>query len=226
LKRYLLIIFLISIFAFQGIDVNAQLMSNLKAQKLISVANNYLSKNDFLLAIEYYEKAKEISKNDTPIITKLAECYKLNKEYDKAVILYDTLIYLGINSVENTFNKALCIKAIGDYNFALAILTELKTKSCPPKIKRLIDTEISNCKFAIKEIKQPRSISIFHPKKPFNDIRNEYAPFFLNDTSIIFAATEPESKLIYTVYDTVPLPETKLYRGTYTNEKMAKTRII
>ncbi len=199
-----------------------QVSEKLGARKYINSGDNFVLQSDYILAIDSYKKAIQNAPKDYKTIQKLAKCYIENKEFTKAVKQFNVLINNNYSKNENSYLKAHCHKNSAKYEFALEILEPLLKEKLDRTLRKLITLEIENCQFAINTINDPKGITIFHLKKPVNDIRSEYSPYFINDSIIIYAQVEPTDEITYSIYDSTPIPNAKLFYASYNNNKWEK----
>ncbi len=68
------------------------------------LGNNYMLQNNFSKAIEYYQKSIELKKDYVGAYISLTTAYESNKEIDKAIETYRTILPLGSNNSEFLFN--------------------------------------------------------------------------------------------------------------------------
>lgn len=68
------------------------------------LGNNYMTQNNFAKATEYYQKSISLKKDYAAAYMSLASAYESNKEIDKAVETYKTILPLSANNAEVLFN--------------------------------------------------------------------------------------------------------------------------
>ena len=83
----------------------------------------YRRVNDVDNAIVNYKKALELQKDkrDIELVSDLAECYHIKKEYKEAIKYYDEVLTVKPDDYTTKFNKALALHAIGNYQGAIVL---------------------------------------------------------------------------------------------------------
>ena len=103
----------ILIFLFLSINIT---LSNAQ----ISKADKYYAKLEYAQAIPIYEKAlKKTVDNKQDALLKLADCYRILNEYQKAEICYKQAIDMGTAPADAIYNYGNVLKSNNKYNEAL-----------------------------------------------------------------------------------------------------------
>lgn len=99
-----------------------------KGNEYVDIGCDYLNKNNFNTAIEYFNKAIEINPNYKYGYFNRANAYLRLKEYQNAINDYNKVIELDPTCYEALFNRGLIYydlrlynKAINDYNIVLKL---------------------------------------------------------------------------------------------------------
>ena len=75
--------------------------------KFLEEAGNSLINRDYKVAIEFYYKALAEEEEDKVfILTKIAQCYMLLNNYDKAIYNYEKVTELDPNNIDNYISLA------------------------------------------------------------------------------------------------------------------------
>lgn len=101
-----------------------------RAYQNIAIVYKRLLKNDE--AIKNFQKALSLQKDkrDLALVSDLAECYYLNKDYTNALKYYDEVLASNPDNYDVKYNKAVILHSMNKYNDAIALYNELlKVKS-------------------------------------------------------------------------------------------------
>ena len=88
-------------------------------------AGEALSEQNYKKAIELYYKALAEDENNVFILNKIAHCYILLNNYNKAAFNYEKMIELDPKNIETYLNLAKVYENISDKNEAIDILNKL-----------------------------------------------------------------------------------------------------
>lgn len=99
-----------------------------RAYQNIGVA--YRRVNDIDNAIKNYAKALELQKDkrDIALVSDLAECYHIKKDYVNALKCYDEVLAKNPDDYDTKYNKALVLHAQKNYKDAISLYNELLEK--------------------------------------------------------------------------------------------------
>lgn len=123
------------------IDQNIPLNANRATQLDIYLlkANAYIQQDNYPLAEQHFQKAKEIFGDDTRIINGLAQMALLNKEFAKARITINQALSMAPSNAQSRLISGLIYQAERQYNKALIEFENAyKSASEDPAIKRAL----------------------------------------------------------------------------------------
>lgn len=206
---------------------------SLKAQDTINVkqytprecksfGKNAMQQGDFYAASKYFEQYLKLRPNNYKVAYKLAESYRLNRDYMNAQKWY-----------QEAFDKSKAKKTIALYYYALMLkmngscdkakeqFNRFKKESSGDKsmleFRKQMKNEIAGCDSAVKMENMLAKIAVTHLDTSINKIHVEHAPVLLDDNSLMYASLRTDKK----VYTTISAEDTVVggVRKFYTAKK-------
>ena len=197
-------------------------VQNSNAQKCsLSKANNYYINLNYSKAIPLYERVLKKSQGDFETMTKLADCYRLTNNTDKASDLYARIVDLPDIPPINKYYYAQTLLSKGEYQKAAEYFKKYQEVSRDPYVK-----SINNLSNYFKD-----SANYKITKVSFNSKNNDFSPALLENQKIVFVSSRPESRLVnythgWTGYSFTHLLYTeKNKKNKYKNPKMFSRKI-
>ncbi len=187
------------------------------ARQLKNLGNSGMTLGDYGAASQYFEAYLKLKTKDYKIAFKLAESYRLNRDYAPALNWYEKAYTLSDKTfVLPLFYYALMLKMNGDCDKAkenfLLFKKQAASDDLSQKLKTQVKAEIAGCDSVQKKPVDPKiKIAITHLDTSINKIHVEAAPIFLNDSNIVYAALRSNKKEYIIQNDTLSTPLRKLY---------------
>ncbi len=222
LKRALLCLFLLTGLFFSTLNRTlAQPESNistLKPWQLKNVGKNAVRLGDIYSAITYYERYCELKPQNYDVAYTLAELYRQARDYKKAETAY-LKCYTGEpeSHVKALYYYALMQKMNGNYikskeSFLKFSKEYAKNKDKDNKFfKKMAKNEIAGCDIAKGLIDKPLQLALTHLDTSINKAHVEFAPFPLNDSTLLYASLRADSIEHFAQGDSVKRPVRQFY---------------
>lgn len=179
-------------------------VQNIPANKLKSMGKASLQMGDTYSAIDYFEAYSQ-KKDDYEVMYLLADCYRLARNYTEAKKWY-----------EKAYKAKPSKNVLALYYFASMLKTEQKydeagrqfkafRKQYPGSnsdvdFKRLAAYQIIACDTAQQIIDSAVSVEIRHLTGSVNKASIEFAPQFINDSTLLYASLRTDTA-VYSVLD-------------------------
>ncbi|MFM6946187.1 MAG: hypothetical protein ACKOWW_03540 [Flavobacteriales bacterium] len=192
-RFYLVLVLLIS---------SHSLMGQKQAAKFIAHADQQVAQQDFIEALDYYQRALELTPTSIELLWKIAQTNDAAKDYKNAAKFYLKVYELDPESIqfeEAQLKYALMLKQQGLYKEALAQFKEVKQHFSEDKTNvfyKKAAQEVSSCTWVLKQLKNQNASeqAAMHPH-PINTLDVEFAHAVRNH-QIYFSALKPDSLAI------------------------------
>ena len=193
--------------------LSAQDKENLSPRELKNLGISADRMNDPYQAIDFYEKYLEAEKDDAMIRYRIAENYRLARDYKNAAENYETAYQLK----PEKYSKALYYQAqmqqsLGNYEKAIELnelfRDEYRGAKDAIEMRRLADIAIEGCKLAISDSLRKDAI-ISHLDKSINKAHIESSPIYRNGK--LYYTSLPMDKLEYIPVDKEDVPKRQFY---------------
>ncbi|WP_164108446.1 MULTISPECIES: OmpA family protein [Sphingobacterium] len=160
---------------------------NKKAQNAYENAAKHLSLQDKHAAITELQHAILLDPEFATAYQQLADLYRSEKQYQKAIPLYKKVLQIDPNLTKLTlFGLGESMLANGEYQVALNFLTTYAKENLNPKSRQKVDKYIQDCVFALKQIPDT-SVHLEKLPTAINTLDDEYFPKLTADARrIIF----------------------------------------
>lgn len=187
--------------------------------QLKSFGKNAFKQGDYSSAAMYYQSFVDAKPKNASITYKLAESYRLSKDYRNAEAAY--LKAYELNPKKNTlalYYYATMLKMNGRFDksdeYYAKFKKEYKGKDKSAYMK-MIGNNAKAAAFVSNSLKNPVKVSIQHLDSTINTGHVEAAPFYLNDSTIIYSSLKTDQKYFYlnTEDSTSNEPFRKLYKA-------------
>lgn len=183
---------------------------------LKNFARNADRLGDVYTAIDYLEKYCKIKQRDGEMQFRLAELYRISRNYEKAATQY-AKVYKGWSDKYPVaiFYQAQMLKATGNYTDAKEIFTKAQKKLKNFKSETINSTvlkdEIKGCELAEGIKAKPLKVSMDHLNTTINKPHIEFSPIPVSDSVMIYASLKMDSIMHFKRDDTSPLPVRQFY---------------
>ena len=159
---------------------------------------------DIYSAIDYYTKYVELKPKKDRYKYLVAELYKEARNYQLALEWYEKVY----ESVPEQFPMAMFrvaemqIMANGEYSAAkdslLSFKKKYKAEAKEKTTKKMLTAKIDGCEMAEEIIGAPLEIIVTHLDTSINTAHVEFAPIFLDDTTLLYSALKSRKLMYYT----------------------------
>jgi hypothetical protein len=167
--------------------------------KYIAHADQQVEEQDYIEALDYYERALELAPTSIDLLWKLAQTNQAAKDYKNAAKFFLKVYELDPESLQfeqAQLNYALMLKQQGLYKEALAQFKEVKQHFSEDKtiaIYKKAAQEVSACTWVLKQLKnQSADEQVELKPHPINTLDVEFGHTVLNKR-IYFSALKPDS---------------------------------
>lgn len=183
------------------IGVSAQSKSGeqwLSAGQLKNFARNADRLGDVYTAIDYLERYCKIKPKDAELNFRLAELYRVSRNYEKAAPQYAKAYKNDPDKFPVAlFYQAQMLKSLGKYDEAKEMFTKaqrkLKDFRSETITSAVLKDEIKGCETASAIINAPVKVSMDHMNSTINRPHIEFSPIPFNDTILIYASLKLDS---------------------------------
>ena len=215
---------LFSLFVTHGAFAQETNLQNTKfsAGKLKRLGYNSLKYGDTYSAIDFFE-AYLTKKKNVHVKYSLAECYRAARNYKPARDLYSEVYEQKPKTYPLAlYHKATLLKTEKRYDEARMLFQKFKKSSAATingiDYKKLTTSQIQSCDSALKWLENPKNAGIFHANESINKSSIEFAPLYLSDSVLLFAALRSDT-IVYTVVDREmhEIPQRKFYTAKFAN---------
>lgn len=167
--------------------------------KYIAHADQQVEVQDYIEALDYYQRALELAPTSIDLLWKLAQTNQAAKDYKNAAKFFLKVYELDPESLQfeqAQLNYALMLKQQGLYKEALAQFKEVKQHFSEDKtiaIYKKAAQEVSACAWVLKQLKnQSADEQVELKPHPINTLDVEFGHTVLNKR-IYFSALKPDS---------------------------------
>ncbi len=191
LKKYILSLVLFSSFA----SLIAQPVTTVTYDVMLETAENAMAENDYVNALEWFQKAYKESK-DKDIAVKIAGLSYLMRDYEKAEKAYDRILKRDrLNQYQDQrLYYAKSLKAMGKFQEAYNEFYSFAETTEDPEDKADAEFEMAGIK-KMGELEQNIDAVIKYAGKKVNFGQAEYSPRYYNDGTLYYG-TFGENKAI------------------------------
>ncbi len=208
-------------FAFGFAQTDSVTLSRMSAKDLKKLGNNAVLQGDHNSAVDYYQFYLKTNKNDSKIQYKLAESYRLTRNYEKAEKMY----IKAYNSdpeknVLALYYYADMCKASAKYDKAkenyAKFTKEYKGKEA--KLKKQAKKEIVFCDSVKNIVNQSQKFVIQHLDTSINKAHVELSPISIDENTLLYASLRTDKKEYITEgEDSANIPVRKFYTAKKIN---------
>jgi tetratricopeptide (TPR) repeat protein len=167
--------------------------------KLVAHADQQVLQQDYIEALDFYQKALVLEPTSLELLWKMAQAYQASKDYINGAKFYLKVYELdpeGMQFNEAQLNYALMLKQQSLYKEALAQFKEVKLKFDEDKsslIYKKAAQEVGACNWVLKQLKnQTAEEKAPLRPHPMNTLDAEFGHAILNQ-ELYFSALKPDS---------------------------------
>jgi len=187
-------------------------------------ADKYYSTLNYAKAIPFYEVLAKQPQPEPTILIKLAHCYRMVNNNEKALSNYQKLLMTTSN-----------VNPIYKYYYAKALMSKGDYKNALDMFKKYIDIDQRNENFA----KFISNIQMYYidsskykiTKTTFNSSYNDFSPFILENDKIVFVSSRPTAKLVNYIHGWTNKQYLRIFyteknkKGNYKKPKLFSNKI-
>ncbi|HEX7412827.1 MAG TPA: OmpA family protein [Bacteroidia bacterium] len=227
IKHKYFIVFLFVVFGFYTQAQDTIQIQDLKAVQCKRLGNNAVTQGDYNAAVEYYAQFMKLKPDNAKVAYKLAEAYRINRDYINAQDWYEKACRFSNQSNHMAlYYDALMLKMNGNCDKAKVQFAKFKKEAKgleASQYKKQMKAEITGCDSAISFSKQLNKISVTHLDTSINKIHVEHSPVMLDTNTLLYSSVRVNKK-VYTVQsssDTAVGAYKKFYTAKKENGKWA-----
>jgi OOP family OmpA-OmpF porin len=201
-------------------------IQTLKAGECKRFGKSAVLQGDYNAAAEYYAQYMKLKPNNASVAYKLAEAYRINRDYISAQEWYEKAYALsGSSNGLAVYYYGLMLKMNGNCDKAKEQFAKFKKQAGrtpgASDLKKQMKSEVEGCDSAIAFTKKTDRIHVTHLDSTINKIHVEHSPVMLDTNTLLYSSIRTDKKL-YTVQsheDTVVGAYKKFYIAKKLNGK-------
>lgn len=188
-----------------------------KVKKQVKAANKMLTKGNIYAASDLYEEIMTHAPDDVVTAYKLAESYRIARDYKKAEDWYFKVTEMDPVDFSHAYYwYALMLKMNAKYEAARAEFDDFQKryKGDDEKLKKWAKIESDGCKLALKLKEDPLPVNVMHLNDKVNSAYSDIAPLMWNDTTLLFASLPTDTVIVISGNATANDHHIKFYKST------------
>lgn len=194
----------------------------LKPRELRSFGNNAMRQGDYAAATAYFERFLQIRENNHKVAFKVAESYRLNRDYHNAKGWYGKAYAMSKNTYAPAlYYHGLMMKMDGNCDSARVKFNAFRKQAgddaLSKALKKQVKSELAGCDSVVPM--PPAKIAISHLDSTINLVHIEAAPLYLNDSTLIFSSLRTNKREFLVGGDTTNMPRRQLYKAVRVNNE-------
>jgi outer membrane protein OmpA-like peptidoglycan-associated protein len=207
----------------KGVAQDTSTTRHYTPRQLKQLGKSGMEQGDFYAASMYYEKYMKARPNDYQTAFKLAESFRLSRDYVQALTWYEKSYTLSKNTYFlPVYYYALMLKINGNCDKAkenfLLFRKKADTDELSQQLKKQSKNDIAGCDSL--QGKEPKNkLIVTHLDTSINKIHVEASPIFLDDSNIVYSALRSNRKEYIIPNDSLATPVRKLYMAKKTDGK-------
>lgn len=166
-------------------------VSGLKPKKLLKEIKHQLKASNYYDASDYLEIYLERNPDDMGTAYKLAETYRISRDYKSAERWYDKVMEAGpVDFPLAQYYAALMKKMNGKYQEAAPLFESFakQYRGSEYQFKKWALLESDGCSKALEAIQFPERVNVFHLDDSVNSAYTDVSPLLWDDTTLLFAS--------------------------------------
>lgn len=170
-----------------------------KVKKNIKSANRMLTKGNIYAASDLYEVIMTHDPENVATAFKLAESYRIARDYKKAEQWYLKVKELDpVEYPHAAYWYGLMLKMNAKYEEAKKVFDDFQKsyKGEDANLKKWAKIEADGCTLALKLRDEPMSINITHLNDKVNSASTDVAPIMWDDTTLLFASIPTDTVIV------------------------------
>jgi OOP family OmpA-OmpF porin len=203
IKRIYYITFLLVLFGFYTQAQDTLQIQDMKAMQCKRLGNAAVTQGDYYAAAEYFGRYMKLKPDNAKIAYKLAEAYRINRDYISAQDWYEKAYrFSNQSNYMALYYDALMLKINGSCDKAKEQFAKFKKQAGKSQeaasLKKQIKAEITGCDSAIVFSKKLNKISVTHLDTSINKIHVEHSPVMLDTNTLLYSSIRTNKK-VYSV---------------------------
>ncbi len=181
------------LFFFFGLSISviAQPLNKPTAEKMLSTAERLEAEKDYINALEWYEKAYEVSE-DRDLLYKIALMAYQIRDYRKTERRLASFLRRDKgNYPDAKYLYGKVQKMNGNHLEAIATLKEFIIETADPKLKRLAQIELAGAEMA-RDLPPNPKVTIAHSGKNLNTRQGQYSAVLVGGNEVYFSGFDTD----------------------------------
>ena len=192
----------------------------LSTGKMKTRAENALKGGDIYTALFYLEEVVKTTPEDLDGQYKLAEMYRLSRNYKKASPAYASVFEKAPTKFPFAlYYQGIMEKMCGNYDSAKKVLIKFKKMGHnlgDRNFKKILSREIAGCDSGMMYKEFPDNVHLVNAGNSVNHPHTEFSPIFLDTTTMVFGSLRMDS---LTFFETKGKEAAKPHRQVYKAKK-------
>ncbi len=194
MKKLLTIISFILSFAIVS---NAQPVKELKADQILSIAEEQYENGDYYNALDWYNKVLEVQPDDLSVIHKIASLHYELRDMKNAASWYSKVVK---KDKENAYPNASLVygrvlKMNGDLDDAEEVLNAFIQNSDDDNAKTLAASELSGIAM-VRTMKENEDVTVEDAGNAVNSPYTDFSPIYVTENEMYYGAMVSEEVII------------------------------
>ena len=202
-------IFVWAILIAASLTCNAQVKPDLKPAKLKELAETAYLESDTYTAIYYYNLLL-LQKPTSATQHILVDLYTKSRDYEKAKQMLLGIINSGKEKSGTYLQLGTLYKQLGHYDSCMFYLDKCKRNKLDELENYQLKNEYQGAKLALNTEIDTITLSVNTGNLSINTAYMESAPYFINDSLILYTCQVINDDNLYSYNDTLSLPSSKL----------------
>jgi len=170
-----------------------------KARKHIKAANRMMAKGNIYAASDLYEEIMTHVPDDVATAYKLAESYRISRDYKRAEEWYRKVTEMDPFSFpQAAYWYGLMLKMNAKYEAARKVFDDFKKsyKGDDASLKKWAEAESQGCLLALRLKDDPLPVNVKHLDSNVNSHYSDLAPMMWNDTTLLYASLPSDTVIV------------------------------
>ncbi len=188
-----------------------------KARKNIKAANRMMTKGNIYAASDKYEEIMTHEPEDVSTAYKLAESYRIARDYKKSEEWYRQVTEMDpVTFPQAYYWYGLMLKMNSRYEAAKKVFDDFRKgyKGDDANLKKWSQAESEGCDLALKLKSDPLPVNITHLSNNVNSPYTDIAPMMWDDTTLLYASLPTDTVIVIDNEKVVTDHYIKLYEST------------
>lgn len=197
-------------------------MTPKKAKKQVKLAQKQLELGNIYDAADLYAEVIDHASNEAEVAYALGDALFLSRDYKAAIPYFQRVAdRSSLTYPDARYKYAMALKMNGDYGKAKQAFEKFRKDvkgSDWSDMRKWAEIEAEGCELAMAMQKNPEDVKITHFEAPFNSAYSDISPYWINDSTMLFASLPTDSVIIASEKTDRFI---KLYEASFSNDKPA-----